>query len=219
MLVVSGCASSLVVHDRPIPFTDQRIDLTREYAQDRYGLSAESLRITPRMIVLHWTAIGTLEDSFGAFVPETLSDNRPDLTGAGALNVSIHFLVDSDGTAYRLMPETWMARHVIGLNHVAIGIENVGGEQSVDDMTDGQIATNIAIVRYLKKKYPTIEYLIGHHEYRAFEGHELWLERDDGYRTEKVDPGDRFMGAVRTGVRDLGLKGLEQIRSENGGRP
>jgi len=24
------------------------------------------------------------------------------------------------------MPETWMARHCIGLNHVAIGIENVG---------------------------------------------------------------------------------------------
>ena len=35
--------------------------------------------------------------------------------------------MDRDGAVYRLMPETWMARHTIGLNRVAIGIENVGG--------------------------------------------------------------------------------------------
>jgi hypothetical protein len=62
-------------------------------------------------------------------------------------------------------------------------------------------------VRYLVNTYPTIRYLIGHMEYRRFEGHPLWLELDDGYRTEKTDPGDRFMKAVRKGVADLGLEG------------
>jgi N-acetyl-anhydromuramyl-L-alanine amidase AmpD len=159
------------------------------------------------MIVLHWTAIDGLEDSFDAFDPETLRGSRPDLGGADEVNVSIHFLVDRDGTIYRLMPETWMARHVIGLNHSAIGVENVGGGDSIDNMTDAQIAVNIELVRYLAEKYPTIRYLIGHSEYRRFEGHPLWRELDPTYRTEKVDPGDRFMAAVRAGVPELGLLG------------
>jgi hypothetical protein len=44
-------------------------------------------------------------------------------------------------------------------------------------------------------------------EYQQFEGHPLWLELDDTYRTEKIDPGDRFMTAVREAVADLGLEG------------
>ena len=55
---------------------------------------------------------------------------------------------------------------------------------------------------YLTNKYPTIKYLIGHHEYREYENSPLWLEKDDGYRTVKADPGDRFMNAVRAGVNE-----------------
>jgi hypothetical protein len=32
-----------------------------------------------------------------------------------------------------------------------------------------QVEASIRLVRHLVKGYPTIEYLIGHHEYRAFE--------------------------------------------------
>ena len=39
-----------------------------------------------------------------------------------------------------------------------------------------------------------------------FEGHPLWLELDASYRTDKVDPGDRFMTAVRNAVAGLNLK-------------
>ena len=64
------------------------------------------------------------------------------------------------------MPSNWMARHVIGLNYSSIGIENVGGKgNKKDDLTPEQLKSNIALVAYLKGKYPTIEYLIGHHEY------------------------------------------------------
>ena len=62
-------------------------------------------------------------------------------------------------------------------------------------------------MEYLAEKYPTIEYLVGHHEYRLFEDHPLWAEKDPSYRTEKSDPGERFMSAVREGVADLGLEG------------
>jgi N-acetyl-anhydromuramyl-L-alanine amidase AmpD len=105
------------------------------------------------------------------------------------------------------MPETWMARHVIGLNHVSIGIENVGGARDRDDLTHDQLKANEYIVRYLKEKYPSIEYLIGHYEYTLFDHHPLWKERDSTYRTEKTDPGVRFMTLLRERVSDLGLKG------------
>ncbi len=75
-----------------------------------------------------------------------------------------------------------------------------------DDLTDAQVESNIKLVKYLKAKYPNIEYLIGHHEYRDMEKTQLWLEKDDGYRTKKADPGEKFMNRVRDSVKDLGLK-------------
>ena len=207
LLVTVGCSSSLKIHDRPISFSEDRQQATLAYIEEHYGKRPADISIEPQVIVLHWTAIDGLEDSFKAFDAETLGGSRPDIASAGQVNVSIQFLVDQDGQVFRLMPETWMARHVIGLNYSAIGVENVGGGNSVDNMTDEQIEANIRLVSYLVKKYPTIEYLIGHSEYRKFEGHPLWLEQDDGYRTEKVDPGERFMSAVRRGVVDLGLRG------------
>jgi hypothetical protein len=49
--------------------------------------------------------------------------------------------------------------------------------------------------------------LIGHYEYPLFEGHPLWKEKDDGYRTAKIDPGKEFMKNIRDRVSDLELKG------------
>lgn len=213
LVLASGCRSQFEILDRPIPFTDARIEATQAYAEARYGL--DSHRITPRVIVLHWTSIPTLEDSYAAFVPESLPGARGEIAQAGAVNVSVQFLVGQDGSTFRLMPETWMGRHVIGLNHVSIGVENVGGDDGVDDLTHDQIRSNAALVEYLVDKYPTIQYLIGHHEYRLLEQHPLWLESDPNYRTEKSDPGDRFMAAVRDRVRHLGLKGPAEIARES----
>jgi N-acetyl-anhydromuramyl-L-alanine amidase AmpD len=204
--LLTACASRAPhIVDRPISFSAQRTEMTRTYIEQQYGLKPADITITPRMIVLHWTAIRDLEGSFRAFDRETLA-GRPELASAGQVNVSIHFLVDLDGTIYRLMPETWMARHVIGLNYDAIGVENVGGADG-DNLTDAQIEANAQLARYLAKKYDTIEYLIGHHEYQRFERHPLWRERDASYRTTKIDPGERFMSRVRARVADLGLKG------------
>lgn len=215
--LLTGCASSPKIHDRPIPFSASRQAATLAYIDEHYDRQPPDISIVPRIIVLHWTAIADLAGSFAAFEPEQLPSSRPDLAGAGQVNVSIQFLVDRDGTTYRLMPETWMARHTIGLNYSAVGIENVGGAESIDNLTKAQIEANVRLVRYLVKKYPSIDYLIAHSEYREFEGHPLWLELDDGYRTEKVDPGDRFMTAVRSAVASLGLKGPEEIRAETTG--
>lgn len=195
-----GCSGDRII-DRPVSFDQERIDLTLEYLDKRYGLRQTEPTINPKIVVVHYTVIPTLEKSFAAFEKAKLPDWRPEIIDASALNVSSQFMVDLDGAIYRLMPETRMARHVIGLNHCAIGIENVGGTKEVP-LTDAQLEANIWLAKYLKKKYD-IQYLIGHSEYTNFEGHELWLEVDDGYRTEKSDPGDKFLADIRSATKGL----------------
>ncbi|MGH7483613.1 MAG: N-acetylmuramoyl-L-alanine amidase, partial [Longimicrobiales bacterium] len=106
---LTACASAgpARIQDRPISFSERRVELTREYMYEHYGMAAPDIEIVPRVIVLHWTAIDDLEGSFRAFDREILAA-RPELADAGQVNVSIHFLVGRDGTIYRLMPETWM---------------------------------------------------------------------------------------------------------------
>ncbi|SDS59506.1 peptidoglycan recognition family protein [Gramella sp. MAR_2010_147] len=204
LFIFLGSCKSPGIIDKPINFEEDRIDLTLEYMQDRYGLDRKSPEIDPKMIVLYWTAIPTLEDSFQAFKSSKLPQSREAISGASQLNVSAHFLVARDGTIYRLMPETMMARHVIGLNHTAIGVENVGGTKDTP-LTNAQLKSNIWLVNYLSGKYD-IQYVIGHYEYTNFEDHELWLEKDSGYRTEKVDPGEDFMKAVRDATQNRNFR-------------
>jgi len=200
---VNGCSSKIKIIDKPIIFNDERVELTKEYFKKHYNIEKDDISILPQMIVLHWTAISSFERSFKRFEQVHLFSDRTDISNAGLLNVSAHFLIDKDGLIYRLMDEQTMARHVIGLNHCAIGIENVASGK--DDLSDAQIKANISLVRYLKNKYQSIEYLIGHHEYTDFEGTALFKEVDSGYRTEKDDPGDEFMSLVYDGVKDMSL--------------
>ncbi|MEC7264601.1 MAG: peptidoglycan recognition family protein [Bacteroidota bacterium] len=201
---VAACTTQKEIVDIPIIFDDQRIELTKEYMAQRYGLDKDSTQIIPKMVVLHWTAIPSLQKSFAAFNSSTLPNWRPDLVNVSGLNVSSQFLVDQDGTIYRLMPETTMARHTIGLNHCAIGIENVGGTEGLP-LTKKQLKSNIFLVKYLASKYD-IEYVIGHQEYTQFEGHPLWLEVDEGYRTTKTDPGMDFVEKVRKATKKFNFK-------------
>ncbi|QLE00517.1 N-acetylmuramoyl-L-alanine amidase [Galbibacter sp. BG1] len=203
--IVASCGPKII--DEPIVFNNERSELTLDYMQEHYNLDVEEPTIIPKMVVVHWTAIPSFQKSLDAFYDVYLPNFRTAISGAGNLNVSSQFLVDQDGTIYRLMPETTMARHVIGLNHCAIGIENVGGPDL--PLTDAQLKSNIKLIKYLKKKYP-IDYVIGHYEYQLFEGHELWLEQDEGYRTVKTDPNVEFMTSIREALTNLDLKPLPE---------
>ena len=206
-LLFSNTVPKIKIMDKPIDFGKERIAMTKAYIKQHYGIKTNSIKITPKIIVLHWTAEMSFNKSFKRLQPQRLLTDRKDIAKASALNVSAQFLVARDGTIYRLMPENWMARHVIGLNYSSIGVENVGGKGNrKDDLTQAQRRSNIALIRYLKAKYPSIEYLIGHHEYRQMESTSLWLEKDKGYRTVKSDPGKKFMSEMRAATKDLHLK-------------
>jgi len=200
-------AGSIQIQKKPIDFGQDRVDMTKEYISKHYGKKVKDITIDPKIIVVHWTADMSFDKSFNRLKPERLLSDRKDIAKASALNVSAHYLVDRDGKIYSLMPDNWMARHVIGLNYSSIGIENVGGKDNEkDDLTDAQLKANIALIKYLRKRYPKIKYLIGHFEYRYMENTPLWLEKDRGYRTTKSDPGERFMSDLRYRLRTLHLK-------------
>ena len=148
-------ANSIEIKQMPLNFTQKRIDLTKEYIKNSYGLDVENIYIVPKVIVIHHTAMDDLKESYDRFNSETLTADRNYIMKAGNLNVSAHFLVDFDGSIYALMPETYMARHVIGLNLSSIGIENIGGNKK--ELTQEQLKANIELVKYLKEKYKTIE--------------------------------------------------------------
>lgn len=201
ILSILFSANAIEIKQMPIDFGEKRVLLTKEYIKNSYGLEVENINITPEIIVIHHTATDDLKESYDRFKPELLLQDRKYISKAGSLNVSAHFLVDFDGTIYSMMPETYMARHVIGLNLSSIGIENVGGNKKA--LTKEQLEANIKLVEYLKEKYKTIKYLIGHYEYSNAENHPLFLEKDKNYRTIKHDPDMNFMESLRSNFSDL----------------
>lgn len=192
-----SCHEMMEIHPLPIQFDEERIALTQAYQKSHYGIDTQSIEIEPKMIVIHWTSIPTLKATFRVFNTPRFPENSPRIKELpGDLNVSSHFIVDKDGSIYQLMPETWMARHVIGLNHYAIGIENIGGVDGKDDLTEAQVKANAFLVCYLKSKYPQITTVIGHNQYLNYKNTPLWLERDPNYQTDKADPGPSFVSRV-----------------------
>lgn len=198
------------VLEKPLPFDEERTRLTLDYRKTHQGYTGDSIRIIPEVVVLHWTGGSSAQSAWNTFAPTRAADARPELAGAAAVNVSAHFIVEQDGTIWRLMPEETMARHCIGLNHLSIGIENVGdadlGSNGKSPLTTAQVAADVALIRSLKLRWP-IQQLIGHLEYQQLEGGPRFLELDPHYRTGKPDPGAAFMKAVRAAVADLDLMG------------
>lgn len=192
--------------DAPMAWSAERERLTLAYRRQHSDPDAADLAIDPRAIILHYTAGGSAAATRRYFDSVRIEAARKELAAAGAVNVSSHFLVDRDGTIYRLQPPIRFARHCIGMNHIAIGIENVGDEARFP-LTAAQVAADAALVRELAARY-RITHLLGHHEVMRFRDHPYYVERDAAYRNDKPDPGPRFMALVRAELADLGLRGL-----------
>ncbi len=194
--IATGQHRQTRIVERPLPFGPRRQALTLAYVRAHYDPAATSIQVTPRMIVIHATETASLDSTLKLFEPDTLPAFRSDIVRGGAVNVSSQYLVDRDGTIYHLVPDTLMARHVIGLNRIAIGIENVGGGP-YPPLTPRQLEADRWLVQHLTERYPSIHYLIGHCEYGRFRHTPLWEERDSTYLTPKTDPGADFMARLR----------------------
>ena len=184
-----------VIIDLPVRLTEYRKQLTREYAFRHYG--EEFTEIVPQAVIVHWTESPEADGVYEYFYKEARAD--------GTLNVCSQFLVDRDGTIFRLTPETMLDRHAIGYNWCAIGIENVGGVDRKEDLTPEQLQADVLLIRYLWEKYPTVRYVWGHYQQKSAEKSGLYKESVSGYYHAKVDPGPKFMKALQKNLKDTGL--------------
>ena len=78
----------LTIIQKPIQMNDTRTALTLEYLKQRYGIEQKEPTITPTMVVVHWTVIPTLEQTFAAFDPAELPAARDGIRSGGQLTVS-----------------------------------------------------------------------------------------------------------------------------------
>jgi hypothetical protein len=204
----------------PITWNDERKQLTALYMQRHRGVQPTGdldvdTAMVPRVVVVHSTGSNSPRSAWQTFQAPRQRRCR-DRSEANAVNLSSHFVVGRDGTIYRLMPETRMGRHTIGLNHLAIGIENAGKPFSGQGHSPAQLRANAALVRWLKAEHPSITHLIGHDEYRWLEGHPYFEELNPDFRTRKGDPGRPFMAQLREELVDLDLEAPAQPPPKGG---
>jgi N-acetylmuramoyl-L-alanine amidase-like protein len=142
---------------KPIPFNAERRAETRAYAKRHYGLNTWRL-VQPHVIVEHFTASDTFTSAYSTF-----ASNAPNL---GELpGVCAHFVIDRDGTIYRLVPPSVICRHTVGLNWTAIGIEHVGTSDAEILHNPRQLDASLKLTLWLMSRYGIrLRNVIGHAE-------------------------------------------------------
>jgi beta-N-acetylhexosaminidase len=141
----------------PIPYGAARKRQMRRYARRHYGIDTH-LRRETKTVVQHFTAGDTYASARDHFAA-----NRPDL---GELpGTCAHFVIDRRGTIRQLVSLKLMCRHVVGLNHVSVGIEHVGRSDAQVMGNRRQLDASLRLTRWLQARYavPT-RHVIGHAE-------------------------------------------------------
>jgi len=75
-------AEALKIHSKPIDFGPERVEMTKAYIKQHYGKTVKDITITPKIIVLHWTAEMNFDKSFHRLKPEKLLSDRKDIAKA-----------------------------------------------------------------------------------------------------------------------------------------
>jgi beta-N-acetylhexosaminidase len=144
---------------KPIPFGPQRRAETALYAQRHYGLNTWRL-IHPHVIVEHYTANTSFSATWNTFASDAPDPELGERPGTCA-----HFVVDTDGTIYQLVPLTTICRHTVGLNWTAIGIEHVGTSDESILHNPRQLAASQALTLWLMTRFHiSLPNVIGHSE-------------------------------------------------------
>jgi N-acetylmuramoyl-L-alanine amidase len=143
----------------PIPFPAKRQREMRAYAKRHYGENTFKL-VAPKVIVEHFTANDSYSATWNTFAADVPDVELHELPGTCS-----HFVIDKDGTIHQLVPLSFMCRHTVGLNDVAIGIEHVGMSDSQVMSDTRQLQASLKLTRWLQATYGiTTPNVIGHAE-------------------------------------------------------
>ncbi len=129
------------------------------YALRHYDINSWRL-VHPHVIVEHYTASTTLSSAYNTFVADVPDSELHELPG-----VCSHYVIDTNGTIYQLVPVTIMCRHTVGLNYTAIGIEHVGTSDQDILGNPRQLGASLRLTVWLmQQKGIQLRNVIGHNE-------------------------------------------------------
>ena len=142
---------------KPIPFGAARRTEMTAYARRHYGIDTWKL-VDPKVIVEHFTGGSSFSSAWNTFAA-----NGPDL---GELpGTCAHFIIDTDGTIYQLVPLSIMCRHTVGLNWTSVGIEHVGTSDAEILHDPKQLAASLHLTIWLMQRFGIqLRNVIGHNE-------------------------------------------------------
>jgi beta-N-acetylhexosaminidase len=142
---------------KPIPFPPHREEETAAYSKRHYEMDTFRLR-NPRAVVEHFTATDTFQ-----VVWNTFASDQPDL---GELpGTCAHFVIDTDGTIFQLVPLDIMCRHASGMNYTAVGIEMVGQSDAEILGNPRQLNAALSLTLWLMDRFGIeLRNVIGHNE-------------------------------------------------------
>jgi N-acetyl-anhydromuramyl-L-alanine amidase AmpD len=172
----------------PIPYGPTRRAQMAAYSKRHYGTA--SWKLHPRVIVLHFTANNSYSATWNTFASNAA--NRGEKPGTCA-----HFVIEKSGKIHQLVPLGVRCRHVIGLNHRAIGIEMV--QETGSDARAAarkilnrpkQVNAALRLVRWLQGRYGiSTADVIGHamaNNHRLFKDLRGWRNDHADWQTSEV---------------------------------
>ena len=179
---------------KPIPFDAKRKAEMAAYASRHYGINTWRIQ-GPHVIVEHYTASTSFSSAYYTFAADAPDPELHQLPGDCA-----HFIIDSDGTIYQLVPLNVMCRHTVGLNYTAIGIEYVGTSDGAILGNRKQLQSSLQLTLWLMEHFHiSLSNVIGHNEsltspyhrelYAPWrcQTHGDWVKADmDVYRTDLI---------------------------------
>ncbi|HPZ07798.1 MAG TPA: peptidoglycan recognition family protein [Candidatus Eremiobacteraeota bacterium] len=178
-----------------------------DYFQRHYHDS--SLELKPKAIVMHYTGSSSMESAYNTFYNGDYYDDGDVGTIFGHL--SVHYIIDSDGTIYQTLPCNWRCRGAYGVNQVAISIEIAARNE--DELLSNQktLSASFKLVKFLKEYfYIPLENIWGHYE--VAEGkysknktvREYYTDYGDSRSPDcyppafgRSDPGQKYMRKLR----------------------
>lgn len=141
-----------------IRYGEQRKRQMADYSYRHYG--KREWRLTPKVIVQHYTATNSLSSVFATFASNSRDPELHESPG-----VCTHFVIARDGTIFQLVPLNVRCRHTVGLNHSAIGIEHVGVSDSAVMSNRRQLNASLRLTAWLMGTYSlAVGDVIGHNE-------------------------------------------------------
>lgn len=185
-----------VVIKKHLPYQDWA-DEYNEYFKSHYHDDKPGLK--PKLIVIHYSKTPDFAKLWWTFVNGGNYEGKPG-------HLSVHYVVDKDGTVYELIPPDRKARGTYGVNHVAISIDLVGAGEMEVLHNKKQMDVSFALVKWLMNKFKIRKDKVLAH-YEVAKGKAMVPEYTDYYDTKYPDsyppgsqgrgPGKAYMAKLR----------------------